>query len=70
MDSELLTVSQIAELLRLTTRRVTQLIEQGHFPHARKLDESKATSPYLMPRSDLENFVRRRKSSTAKPGHI
>jgi excisionase family DNA binding protein len=60
MNNELLMVSQVAELLGLTTRRVTQLIEEGHFPNAYKLDRSKATSPYLIPKSDFEAFVKMR----------
>ena len=67
MDAKALTVAQVAQRLNLSTRRITQLIRQGQFPNAQKLDESKATSPYLIPQTDFEAFLNKRGTSVAEP---
>jgi len=62
-----LTTTQVAERLGITPCAVRGLINRGHFPNWSKLPG--ATSTYLIPLSDLENYLpvreaRKRKSAS------
>ena len=65
-----LTTAQVAEQLGITSLAVRGLIKRGRFPNAHKLPAFNAT--YLIPLSDLENYLpvreaRKRKKSASSP---
>jgi len=65
-----LTTTQVAERLGITPCAVRGLINRGHFPNWSKLPG--ATSTYLIPLSDLENYLpvreaRKRNKSAPSP---
>ena len=57
----MITVSQAAERSELGTRYILDEIERGTFPNARRLDPTKATSPYLIPEKDFEKWLKTKK---------
>jgi excisionase family DNA binding protein len=54
-----LTVQEVAESLRITTRTVMTMIESGSFPNAFKAGEA-SNSPWRIPKADVEQFIQRR----------
>lgn len=55
-----LTVKQVAERLHVSGEKVRQMVNEGRFPHAYKLDALKETSPFLIPAKDVAAFERSR----------
>lgn len=50
-------VSELAELLNVTTRTVRNLIQRGRFPGAHRIDPGSEKSSYRIPRKDVEAFL-------------
>jgi excisionase family DNA binding protein len=63
--SEHLTVAQIAKLLRVTTRTVNNIIKRGEFPNAYQIPGGR-TSPFLVPKSDLEVYLKEKRPQPPK----
>ena len=59
--NEIVTVTEVAELLGITPRAVQGLIGRGHFPNARKLGPGE-TSAFLIPKSDLDAYLKKREA--------
>lgn len=60
-----LTISQVAVILKRTSRHVLNLVNRGRFPNAYKMDPG-SKSIYLIPRSDVDAFIKLQKSSVQK----
>lgn len=58
MGTDKLRVSEVAGVLGISQNAVRDLIKRGHFPGAHKIDPTRK-SVYLIPRQDLEKFLRR-----------
>jgi predicted DNA-binding transcriptional regulator AlpA len=68
MTSDLLTTSQVAELLGCSVRAVVKYTQRGHFPNARKMDPTKKNSPLRIPRADVEKYQKLQLIGTGKAG--
>jgi excisionase family DNA binding protein len=62
-DHEYLTIPQVAELCGVAPRTVNRWVKAGHFPGARK--GMGKTSPYHIPRADVEAFLEQRDADVA-----
>ncbi len=54
------TTKQAGERLNVSHEKIRQLILEGRFPHAYKMDMAKTTSPYMIPEKDLIAFEKSR----------
>ena len=63
-----LTTKQAAEVLGVSARTIQAWHEKGEFPHAYKLNPDARNSPLRIPRSDVDNYISRQRSTrpTAK----
>ena len=70
MDANtLLTVTDAAERLGVSTRTIQAWIQEGQFPNAYKLNPSGKNSPYRIPCADIANFqYRQQLARLAQPG--
>jgi excisionase family DNA binding protein len=59
-----LTLQEAANILSITTRTLTKLLEAGAFPGAFKIGDS-VNSPWRIPQPDLETYIQ----SQAKKAH-
>ncbi len=59
-----LTTSEVAERLGIMPISVRGLIKRGHFPNKRKLPGK--TSTYLIPNSDVEQYIAEREARKLK----
>jgi excisionase family DNA binding protein len=65
MKQDDITVAQIAKLLGVTPRAVQHMIKRGEFPNARQIPGGR-TSPFLVPQSDLEAYLKKKRPQPPK----
>lgn len=62
-----LTIKEVAEKFGVGKRVASGWVERGKFPNAEKLDDPYGKSYWVIPETDLENFVpQKRKGKPAK----
>ena len=63
---EFYTVSEVADILKVSWKTIVRMIHNGHFPGAYRIDPLKPRSPYRIPKSDVSDFIEKyRKGSSA-----
>ncbi len=60
MPKKTLSVASVAERLEVHPTTITRWIQQGHFPHAYKLNPDARNSPYRIPETDVTAFEEKR----------
>lgn len=58
-----LSTGKVAKMLGVTQRTIQRWIQAGRFPNAFKLDPESERSSYVIPTSDVEAFLERRKAT-------
>ena len=61
MTNKDLTVAEVAKRLKFSGQTVRRILAEGKFPHAYQMNPGAATSPFLIPESDVDAFERSRK---------
>jgi excisionase family DNA binding protein len=59
-------VSDLAELLQVSTRTVRNLINRGRFPNAYRIDPLSVKSSYRIPSKDVNAYIELQASSPLK----
>lgn len=63
VDKFVYSVSDLAELLQVSTRTVRNLIKRGRFPHAHRIDPLSIKSSYRIPRNDVNAYLELQENS-------
>lgn len=61
---KLYTPDEVAKILNVTSRAIQKYCQQGRLPGAFKLGP--ATSPWRIPQSALDSFLKKQRGQTAK----
>lgn len=62
MQKEFLKVSEVAKILGVSRVTVHRLLKRGHFPGAYKVDPTWSRSHVIIPKSDVDAFLEKRRS--------
>jgi predicted DNA-binding transcriptional regulator AlpA len=66
MTEQFITLTQISKEMKMTRMGAHRLLTAGEFPNAKKLPGDKKINLWLIPMSDYEAFLHRRKLQRAE----